>query len=498
MCAKPEKQKSSGVVCAIDGVMTRRVQTLGANFEVPRDPTFELGDVGVVSYVSDTPSMTLQIDTNDIGSTDTLALICDKMIYNQVAKANLNAQARASKWMHYIRLASTNAVYRTITEQDMLNGYCSITATLNEGGTSAARTMWVNRAALTAFNMAYDINGNATENYTLVADNKTWFFNAYGVARCYRAVNYQLKSTGAGAGAVMSPLCGVVCTALSGAACSAIPVGSQILAIGVNGNILRNRAVVGTQGNATFSAGVQVARNGYFMATSVSFSSAGFLSTSASTTDRVWIMWATSAGRLWEASAAATGYNVGWELESTPDAIGALRRGSIKCYLYNASANSKNTYAKAGKALRLQSVGIDVALGDDKLYELGTDGFYGISKQSPVPITVNVTALDSDLEYFALLAATSNAATNIRTLNAADFSGKNALRVEVYSDKIQTASKLLKTITCTKMSVSNENWNITVGDNATEEIVFTTDNITIAGDPLGTAPKVSGGWYNAL
>jgi hypothetical protein len=91
-----------------------------------------------------------------------------------------------------------------------------------------------------------------------------------------------------------------------------------------------------------------------------------------------------------------------------------------------------------------------------------------------------VSANDSDLTYFAMLTSTVSARTTLKAITASDFNGYNALRIEIYKDKAQTT--LLKTITCTKMYVNNENFNVSVGGNATNEISFTTDNITIVGN----------------
>ena len=158
--------------------------------------------------------------------------------------------------------------------------------------------------------------------------------------------------------------------------------------------------------------------------------------------------------------------------------------------MWNTTTDTESTYSAAGKALRLQTISIDVALGEEQLFELGTDGFYGISKNTPVPITVTVTANDSDLEYFAAMTGTAAANTEVKTLDISDFNGSNSLRLEIYQDKAQTTK--LKTIEITKMYVQAENFNVSVGDNATNEMTFTTDNISITGNGV----NVTGGPNN--
>lgn len=471
--SKPEKQKASGVALLIDGVVAKRVQTFGSSTDITREQAQELANSGVVEYIADSPTVSVQIDSNMVGSTDLMALLTDRLLdYDKADEADL---ARGGTYRFFVKSASSNAA--VISEQDMLDGYCSITATLNEEGTAAARTMWMNHCAVTGMTLTYDVNGNASENYTLAADNKTWFLGDWGFARCYKPINNQIgyHSTG---------------LAFSGLD-SCLPTNSSVLAVGINNFILRSTASgSGVTGNATFASTSCATDNsvldGRFVATSYALSTP-WMSTASGSSDRCWVIYK-PLGNLWEATSNPV-TDPGWELESESGATGALRRGNIKAYLWNTQTSGKATYAAAGKALRLQTVTIDVALGEEQLFELGTDGFYAISKNTPVPITVTISANDSDLEYFAAL--TGQDSDSIETISISDFNGTNSLRVEVYQDKAQTT--LLQTIEISDMYVQTENFNISVGDNAVGEMTFSTDNITIT----GSGTNVVGGWYGA-
>ena len=483
---KPERQRAAGVAPMIDGILTKRVQTLGSSIDITREEAQELANSGVVQYVTQAPVVSIQIDTNNVGSTDNLALLTDKMItYTQSDVKDDPRGGFGFDFKHSIVAGSSNSVARTITEQDLLQGYCSITATLNEEGTAAARTLWMNHCAVTGLTMSFDVNGNATENYTLSADNKTWFFNDWANVRCYKPLFNQIST-----GRDTANARGITFVGLA----SCVPDGSTVVAIGINNTILRQRGS-GVTGNATFfpiggpATGTGGTYEGSFHATTYALSTP-FVSTSSNSTDRVWIIFKPSGARTWESTADTT-TGPGWELESTGGAIGAIRRGYVTAYLYNTAVDSKATYSAAGKALRLQTITIDVALGEEQLFELGTDGFYGISKNTPVPVTVTVTANDSDLEYFTMMAATS-VATTVKTITAEDFSGTNNLRLEVYADKAKTIP--LQYITCGNMSVQSENFNVAVGGNASNEFAFTCDNITL----VGTGVNVTGGFYGAL
>lgn len=495
--AKPEKVRYSGVSCMIDGIIAKRVQTLGINVDINRDQATELANTGVVQYVTDTPTVTIQLDTNDVGSTDTLALLCDKM-FTYTATTGKNSRQTLAGIQQFIRTSSSNASYRTITETDMLNGYCTISATLNQDATAAARTVVVGHAAVTGISLNYDVSGNAAENYTLSANNKTWYMGRWSAARVYKLLNYQLPG-GHGLSSVSNAKA-IYFRYLH----SSVPNNSTVVSIIINNNVYRAKTATANAGYSQANLFSGIARGGSgvlavgtaaFVATSNAWSTAGAggYSTASGTTDRFWMVFVPPNNRLWEATTSGT--HPGWELESTAGAIGALRKGQIKAYLFNTNTSTESTYTAAGKALRLQTISIDVALGSDQLNELGSPAFYGIVKTTPVPVTVNVTALDSDLEYFSLLTSTAisliGVGNQVRALTIDDFNGYNALRIEIYKENTQTT--LLKTITVNNMQVSAENFNVAVGGNATQEINFVADNISI----VGSGVNVTGGFYGA-
>ena len=477
--AKPEKVKASGVSLAIDGVITRRVQRLSIGGDFPQEQISELANAGVVQYISDAPEFSIQIDTNDVGSVDTMAMICDALIPYTVS--TVNADRRGGALRSYIRSTSSNDV--TIDQNDMLNGYCSLLVSLDDDGTSAERAMWVNHCGVTGVNLAYDVDGNFAENFTLAADNKTWFHHTAANVRMYKPLLMQMSANPVGNGAVFQHLSNADTSSPAG-----VPNGATVYAIGVNNEILYTQHLSGVTQNCT----VWPLQNGRFAASAAGVLSTPWFSVAANSTDRCWIIYKHSDTATWEATSDAN--SPGWELEASAGAVGALRRGYMTAYLWNSNTDSKSTYTAAGRALRLQSVSIDVALGEDKLYELGTDGFYGISKQTPVPVTVTISALESDLEYFAALVSTSHANTDVLGMTVSDFNGYNKVRIELYKDKAKTAANKLKIIEIEKMYVQSENFDVSVGGNATQEITFSCDNVSIAGQ--GVSITGGGNWAN--
>lgn len=479
--AKPERIPASGVSVFIDGILAKRVQTVGVNVDVTREQTLELANEGVIENVRDNDSVTVQLDTNDIGSTDTLALLTDKMIDYTKTFHNLDARNRGLDHKFFIENASSNASYRTITASDLLNNYCNILVSNNENTTAVARSLYAPRCSVTNMSLSYDVSGNATENYTLLTDKKVWFLNAARGIRLYKPIFNQVKRDG-------------TATSISFVGLhSAIPANSTVTAVLLNDN-LRFDSQAEKGGNWAIHTVENTVAGDQASAFSLGYSGAAlpfatpFVSTTAGTADRTAILWY-GAGHLWEAD-NTTPKTPGYELESTSGALGAIRKGQIKARLFNTGTDDQSSTASA--VLRLQTVSIDISPGEERLFELGKQGHYGIAKTSPVPVNVSVTAIDSDIEYYAMLLATAKGTLTAgpSTLNSEDFTtGGNKLVIDIYKESAQT--NLLKTITIEDMSVVTENFNVTVSEQASQEISFTADNISI----VGSGFNVSGGWF---
>ena len=474
--AKPNQIKASDVSVAVDGVTIKRVQNFSVSEDIAQEELKELANAGVVQFLTQNPTVTIQIDTNEVGSTDTLALLADKMIpYNKAAVGFSTNEPRGGIYRHFIKAASSNATYRTITEQDMLYGYNTISWTLNQEGTQSARVGVAKHATLTAFDWSYDVNGNAAENYTLACDETRYYLNDWGNTRVYKPSFHQMRRTTAG----MEFL----------ALHSAIPNGSTVVGLVVNNQFLNRRrsgaAGWGVTGNCRLSS---VAASKFF-ATSAVLTSTPWISTASNSTDRVWILYRGANDKTWEAQ--NVGDNPGWELESSGAAIGGIRRGQIKATLWNTNVQTKNTSTAQGRALRVQTINISGSFGEDQLLQLGTDGFYAISKQNPVPITVTCNLNDSDLEMYAMMVGTTlsaNAVTGTRAVSSKDFLGTNQLKIEIYKDVNQT--QLLKTVICNDLRPSSNNWSVGIGSNATHELTFACDNVRAT----GSGYNVTGGW----
>src|SRR4030067_811340 len=124
--AKSEKVRFSGQAALLDGIEARRVQTLGSTTDISRDQVLELANSGVVQYIDNIPTVSITLDTNEYGSTDTVALVCDKVIqYSNKAAADPTRTGTMDK---DIQTGKKNSW--TVIQTDLLNSYVDIIAAI--------------------------------------------------------------------------------------------------------------------------------------------------------------------------------------------------------------------------------------------------------------------------------------------------------------------------------------------------------------------------------
>lgn len=479
--AKTDRIQHKALAVLVDGVQLHRVQRFGVSSDLSKDPTYELANSGVVEYKAGIPDVSITLETNNVGSTDNLALVVDKMVNKSLAgnAASLSggdSNGPRAGWFRWaIKSASSNATTRTITEQDFLTCYCDFIVPVTEDNTNVSRTLWVHRAGLSGVSWSFDVNGYSSENYQFKASNKTWFLNPYKGVRLYKVHNLAAHSS-SGWGTHTAQYRGLA---------SAIPNGSSVLAYCLNENVYYNqREFTTTQGGR-----VNISTAGYttgFKSGQIRVASAtGTFDTANGISGNVYFLYlpkgATALGALrWDETVASRlGSSPGYLIDSTSGAFGGVARGNVKMWLYNTQGPAGyTTQIDATRGLRLQTVNIDVSLTSDQLLQLGYNDPYGISRQAPVPVNVTVSANDTDLQYFCAMAATSY--TNAKKVSISDFNGSNKLMIEVYKDIAQTTK--LATFTVSNMSVTSENFDEAVQGNATQEFSFTADNITIVGN----------------
>lgn len=469
MSTKPERIQYSKIALTVDGVQVHRAQRFGSSGDISREKLQELSNSGAVEWRSNIPVVSITMDTNDVGSTDTLALVADKMVYK--ALTDETNGPRGGIYRMFIKQSSANASTREIDEEDLLVCYCDFMVPISEDGTEITRAAWIHRAALTGLSWSYDVNGFASENYTFSSDNKRWFLNDWKSARVYKPHNVAQSSTDPANSATKQ-----IWNNLD----SAIPDGSDILFYCKNDQIYGNSMIDGMGANGT----VEISTAGTFdditNLGALRIATSGSTLDSAAATDNVHFVYLpplNEPGITWERDlySTAPGYN----LSPGSTAFGGITRAYVAAYLYNTDGPFGETSIPSSPTLRLQTVNIDASFTEEQLLQLGYKRAYGVSRIDPV-FTVSVTANDSDLDMFARMCATSDAVA--KTISLDDFSGSNTLVIKAYKD--ESRSTLLRTVTISEMEVTGQNDDVSVGGNSVQEFTFTADNITVVGNDV--------------
>lgn len=451
----------------VDGVNIPRIQTLSISADKARDPVSELGNSGIVQYIEQVPSVTVTIDTNFIGSTDTMALLNDAMIDITLASASIKTDPRytdgTGERFETINLDTSNSASRSITEANPLDAYCHIMVPVTEDGTNVTRTAWIPRAALSGMSLSFDVNGNATENYTLQASKQAWYFNGWKNAQCCKLLDIQHET------------CGADSQVFYGAA-SAVPIGSSVLAMTVNEKIFYKTKGYQFTDPVACAATAQIsaatAGSTWTMSTAAD-GSMEFSTPWAIDGDAVYVIFSPpDTGDLWTSSR-----NV-----STAGSIGALARQHINIWYYNTQTTAKSTSTTMGRTLRVQSVSVEVSPGAESLLELGSKEPYGYVRNTPIPINVTMTVNDADLEIWAALAGKDwESATQTQVL-LEDMNTYNNIRIDVFKEETKVvATEKTMQVLLTGLEVTGVRTNVSAGGNSTHEFTLLGDDITVVG-----------------
>jgi hypothetical protein len=147
--------------------------------------------------------------------------------------------------------------------------------------------------------------------------------------------------------------------------------------------------------------------------------------------------------------------------------------------------------------LRLSSATVSADLGREAISELGHKRPYTRPLTFPIPVTVSVETLDSDMELFGRLAGydyTSNTlydatATLVNEVSIDDLLKDKAIVIKIFRETDVERSYVnegdaddwklypMKTIVIKKLNPTDEERSAAVGDNATQTFGFRTDNI---------------------
>ena len=476
--SKPEIIRYHSLSPRVDGIKLFRVKDLSISADKARDPVSELGNSGIVEYIEQIPSVGITISTNNIGSTDNAALLSDSLVNYTLTKSQVCLDPRTDgsaslKFYNQIKLSSANASGRSITENSILSAYADITVPVTEDGTNITRTAWIHRAALSGFSMSFDVSGNATHDYTLQGNNLQWYSGKWKNTNCLKLININIATVRSGAASQWDKLSQDSQTFY--AQHSSLPVGSSVIAVAVNENIFFKSK------GWNFKDPISVLANGTAMMVATAGTKFMMIAPASPEFSTPWALHGSKVYALY--SHPSRGVWANEKVVSTAGSTGALARQNINAYLWNTQETGQTTHTVTGRALRLQSVKIDVSPGAENLIELGAKNPYGYVRNTPVPVNITITANDSDLDLWASLAGMSVGTAQIRL---EDFNNYNQLYIDIFRD--ESKAYRTSTLEVKNMTVTGAKNNVSVGGNASQEFSFLADNFRFQGS--GLSPNV--------
>lgn len=384
----------------VNGDFLYRVQTLGSTTTFNSTDLFELGQQDVIDVVDDVPTVAITLDTNDWGTVRTAA-----------ALASVDSDAFG------VSATSGNATLKTVSGTTAINYYHGV-ALSHYGITGAEFDLWapvqaesalgtqtdtidqtlfMARCFVTGITSTYTVGGEATENYTAEADNKTWFLNAG------RFVSQEEWDFSGGETTVQLGLLDATneVQTLSDNNLAFLHIdpdtGRRSIKIITAAGAVSYYPVVASGATST-EATYTAATNTLTLPTSytaasgdeliVRYAADAYANTTDGDSDRQKANYFT----------IATDANTGGDHTN----VGGLRQGQIEIYLVDPDILTGGSDYEL--ALRLQSVSVSATLAREALSELGHLKPYDRPVTFPIEITTNVETTAGDLETFAKFA----------------------------------------------------------------------------------------------
>lgn len=384
----------------VNGDFLYRVQTLGSTTTFNSTDLFELGQQDVIDVVDDVPTVAITLDTNDWGTVRTAAALAS------VDSSDFDLTATTG-----------NATLKTVSGTTDINYYHGVA--LSKYGVSGAefdlwapvqsesalgtvddtidQTVYMARCFVTGITSNYTVGGEATENYTAEADNKSWFLNA---GKFISQEEWDIT------GSITTVTLGIV-------------AGSETVQTLSDSNLafLHVNPVTGKRGikfwDDSDSAweyyevndSAATATEAYYNSTTNVLTLPTGVSTASG--DKLHVRYAADAyaGATGDSDRQKANYftaatDANTELDHSN--VGGLRQGQIEIYLVDPDIlTSSDDYELA---LRLQTVSIAASLNREALSELGHFKPYDRPVTFPVEIATTVETTAGDLETFAKFA----------------------------------------------------------------------------------------------
>lgn len=380
----------------VNGDFLYRVQTLGSTTTFTSTDLFELGQQNVIDVVDDVPSVAITLDTNDWGSVRSAAALGNIStatfgVTADVSNATLKTVSGTTDINYYHGVALSK--YGVSGSEFDLWAPVQTEASLGTAADNIDQTLFMSRCFLTGIALNYTVGGEATENYTAEADNKTWFLNSGRFVSqeewdlVGNKTTYELGLTDGSAYVAM------LSDNYPAFLYSDPTTGARSIKRYVNSTASYTYYPVISGAATATQAGYDVATNVVTLPTGAS--------TAAS--DKMYIRYAANAYA--DATEDSTRQMANYFTPATDaltfdhTAMGGLRQGQIEIYLVDPDLlTASDSYAMS---LRIQTVGINATLDREALSELGHLKAYDRPVTFPVEITTNVETTAGDLETFA-------------------------------------------------------------------------------------------------
>lgn len=425
--SKPNRVRYSDVAvfCDAPGRILSRVQSFTADTDKSVEEMRELSNENITEYVEGLPVVSISIDTSEFGSLKNLNYLC--------------GQKAADKYVNRSNFDTSSV---------------DLFAQIEEDG-ALARTMYMGDCFITGISWSFDVGGVASENFTLESDNKVQYFDTKKemfVASGY----YDGATTASGILTYVDSGWGPLHTGLF------ISKDNEIIRSAADKTILVPDLSAGAAGmHAAIYDGNKV-DTAIPIISGGSRYRVGFYKTTPNTTIQ-------------------TGH--GW-LDSS--SIGGVRKGMVEIYLVP-SGGKLVPSGSTHEIYRLQTVSVDVDLSREALEELGNYKAYYRSMVLPIPVTVTLSALESDVDNWCRLANGTKdtwptALTSAGEISFRDFVKGASVHVKIYTDDESAASRnALKSVVVRNLTATAESFSIDVGGNATQDITCNADNFLVSG-----------------
>ena len=152
----------------IDGMQTNRVQTLGSTTTFRNEDIYELGQLELIDVVDDIPAVAVTLDHNNVDS----SVLVQKLCGVSIPKGRLVINASGYDGVALSDFARTAhkgvAIWAPVQDESKMGARADNTI---------ESTMFMDNCFVNRLDMAFTVGANATENYTLETDNKTWLLN---------------------------------------------------------------------------------------------------------------------------------------------------------------------------------------------------------------------------------------------------------------------------------------------------------------------------------